>query len=107
MRGRRLNRLTNEPYCDILTHESGNVKHFFDNFWNFFESHIFVKIYIPSPVHSPKTPVRVYERKTKNEKMYACHGKTLAIFSAICYDEITLNSKENKVVYTKNAPALS
>ena len=39
--------------------------------------------------------------------MYALHGKTLAIFSAICYDEITLNSKENKVVYTKNALPLS
>ena len=33
--------------------------------------------------------------------MYVYRGKTLAIFPAICYDEITLNSKENKVIYTK------
>ena len=28
--------------------------------------------------------------------MYARHGKMLAFFSPICYDEITLNSKEKK-----------
>ena len=51
---------------------------------------------ILSPVHSSKTPVRVSERKTKQEKMYARHGKMLAFFPPICYDEITLNSKEKK-----------
>ncbi len=28
--------------------------------------------------------------------MYARHGKMLAFFPPICYDEITVNSKEKK-----------
>ena len=42
-----------------------------------------------SVVFKSKTPVRVSERKTKQEKMYARHGKMLAFFPPICYDEIT------------------
>ena len=49
-----------------------------------------------SVVFKSTTLVRVSERKTKQEKMYARHGKMLAFFSSICYDEITLNSKEKK-----------
>ena len=49
-----------------------------------------------SVVFKSTTLVRVSERKTKQEKMYARHGKMLAFFPPICYDEITLNSKEKK-----------
>ena len=49
-----------------------------------------------SVVFKSTTLVCVSERKTKQEKMYARHGKMLAFFSSICYDEITLNSKEKK-----------